>query len=513
MDEGQILGSRFRLISKLGEGGMGEVWLARDERLNRDVAIKGLGQSPEPGHQRRLEMEAHTVAGLDHPRIVPIFDTFTEDGRLYLVMRYVPGRDLGKATALTASAKVNILTEVLEALAYLHDEADVTHRDLKPSNILLDQRQQAFVADFGIARSHRDPEATKTAGIIGSPQFMAPEVRAGQEATKLSDVWSFGAVALWLFSGRSPDAGIPDGQFAGTLTDQVRVALSNQRPTAAALLEAFQHVRQTGGLGPLTTDTATLTRTVETPAPAAAQPAQRRRWIPAAVAAAMVVLAAVLAIALLRPGNTSPPPQTQPSISDTPSETPSSSPTDTLTETPTPTATETSETPTPSETTPTAAPAAGPTWYYLADMQPIETEIESLSCTGGCANFLPGPAVIAGDVYPQSYMMRMLSGGQRSTSLWNAYTKCTTFEATIGMDDSSASVTAKFLLEREGGKTEQLGVLNTGKPRSVKVDLKGVFRFKLVAYLAKVDPQKRTDQKAAWGDARMLCSPLPTPAP
>lgn len=503
MHEGQILNGRFRLIRRLGEGGMGEVWLASDERLNRDVAIKGLGQSHEPGHQRRLEMEAHTVAGLDHPRIVPIYDTFTEDGRLYLVMRYVPGQDLGKASALTDIAKVNILTEVLEALTYLHDEADVTHRDLKPSNILLDQRQQAFVADFGIARSQRDPDATRTDGIIGSPPFMAPEVRVGQEATKLSDVWSFGAVALWLFTGLSYDAGIPDGQFAGALTDHIRAALSNQRPTAATLLDGFQRVRQSGGPGPLTAATATLTRTVETPAHTPQRPARRRRWIPAAVAAALVVLAAALAMTLLRPGNTSPPPQTQPSTSNTPSETPSQSPTETTSE---------STTPTESEITPTAAPAAGPTWYYLADMEPIETEIEGRpgQCTGGCTAFRGQPASIAGDVYPQSYVMRMDYDGKRSTSLWNSYTKCTTFEATIGMDDSSASVTAKFVLEREGGKSDELGVLNTGTPKKVKADLTGVFRFKLVTYLSKVS-QQRTDQKAVWGDARMLCSPLPTP--
>ncbi|GAA4034605.1 hypothetical protein GCM10023063_18430 [Arthrobacter methylotrophus] len=509
MQEGQKLAGRYTLERRLGKGGMGEVWLARDGELNRPVAIKCLseGAAPGPGYRRRLELEAETLADLDDARIVPIFDKFIEANQLYLVMKYIEGTDLGEAVktgAISDASKVSILTDVLEALTYLHDEKGVVHRDLKPSNILLDRKGRAYVADFGIARSARDPEATKSIHVFGSLPFMAPEVRAGKHANSSSDIWSFGAVALWLFTGKVPDGNLPPGLFAGELTALIRDALGARRPVASELLEAFKAVKTKAGAGGLSSNTATV------PVPVI-QTGKRRRWILAAVGAVVLLLVTAIAAISLRPGGSaapSSPPVAAPTI-ESPSATPTTAtptPTPTPSTSPSPSAT---PSPTPSDTSTAPAPVAGPSWVYLSDMQPIETQAGT-GCTGGCAGFVARPVSIAGDVYPRSYQMGLLNDGTESTSQWNAYTKCTSLEATIGLDDSSASVTARFVLEREGGTSEELGVLTTGVAKKVKVDLTGVFRFKLVAYLTpKVTGN--VYKVSAWGDVRMLCSALPTP--
>lgn len=529
MEAGQVLHGRYELLELIGKGGMGQVWKALDRQEQRHVAIKGLTKEPtqEAGIRRRLELEAQTLAGLRHDRIVNILAEFEEGGELYLVMQYIDGPNLSQAASagqLSAASKVAILIGVLEALTYLHEGAEVLHRDLKPSNIILDRQQRAYVTDFGIARTRLDADATKSMATLGSWPYAAPEVRAGKPASERSDVWSFGAVALWLFTGRQYDEGIPAGDFAGSLTEDIRAALSPRRPSASDLLEAFRRAEREGLTGPVHAaqhdgltraipamaaagaagDDAPKTRPIR--AVAASAPSRRRKILPIILVLAALIGVAALASAMLRPSpeaSAPPPVQTSPAV-----ETPSPSPTPTVTPTPTPSPTASAS----SSATVSSAPlAAGPTWYYLADMDYIQAEIESGNCQGGCTGFMKSPGSIAGNVYPRSFAMRLLSTGVRSTALWNAYTKCTTFEATIGLDDSSASVKTHFLLEREGGATEDLGIVNTGVAKKVSVDLTGVFRFKLVSYLAEAT--KGTAQKALWGDARMLCSPLPTPQP
>lgn len=524
MEAGQILHGRYELLEFIGGGGMGQVWKARDLTEPGYVAIKGMKHevTAEPGRRRRLELEASTLARLRHDRIVNILGEFEEDGELYLVMQLIQGPNLREATEsgqLSDAAKVSILIDVLEALVYLHDEAEVVHRDLKPANVLLDQEQRAYVTDFGLARGP-DALATRSVESLASFAFASPEVRAGRPATQRSDVWSFGATALWLFTERLYDAGVPEGDFAGALTEDIRAALSSRRPSAYDLLESLRRAEREGISGPVhAAQHDGLTRAIPVgavtagsgaaaPGDANQAPARRRNWLPLVLS--LVVLAAIIALAvsLLRPGpETAAAPTTPPVTDTTPS--PTKEPSPAPTSTPTPTFTTPSPTPTPS----TALPPSGPTWYYLADMSPVGSEIEGRPgrCTGGCTGFSSQPGTIEGEIYPQSYVMRMDSDGKRSVSTWNAYTKCTTFEATIGLDDSSASVKTRFLLEREGGVTEDLGILPTGEGQKVTVDLTGVFRFTLVSHLTEAS--KQTTQKAVWGDARMLCAPLPTQQP
>lgn len=177
MKAGQVLHGRYELIEFIGHGGQGRVWKARDLTKPGYVAIKAMKHedTAEPGRRRRLEREASTLARLRHDRIVNILEEFEEDGELYLVMQLIQGPNLeqaAKSGQLSDAAKVSVLIDVLEALVYLHDEAEVVHRDLKPANILLDQDQRAYVTDFGLAR---DAQATRSMVPMGSFRSRHPK--------------------------------------------------------------------------------------------------------------------------------------------------------------------------------------------------------------------------------------------------------------------------------------------------------------------------------------------------
>lgn len=372
MHTGQMLGEgRYELLEPLGEGGMGEVWKANDTKFNRLVAIKGVSDRalPEMGAKRRLEREAIHQGSLQHDRIVPIIDTFIEDDRLYLVTRYIQGTNLqkaGEAGTLTDAAKASILADILTALAYLHEQTTVIHRDLKPANVLLGEDNQAYLTDFGIAESQMDPDATKSVHLLGSSPYMAPEVLIQrQPASKASDVWAVGAIALWLFTNRTPDLaapgmGIPAGNFAGSLSDDIRSALnpeSSQRPSASQLLPVFRRAQHEG----VTQAVPLLRQTAPATSPLAQTTAvpRRRRWIPVVLILAVLMALAGTAVALMNPQGTGPqagpstpaavpaPATTTPTPTPSPTPTPTPTPTVTPPPTPTPTPTVTATTPSP----------------------------------------------------------------------------------------------------------------------------------------------------------------------
>ena len=170
---------RYRLIELLGRGGMGEVWRAHDTVTDRVVAIKVLPAilSEDEDFQRRFRREAHAAARPDTPHVVPIHDYGEIDGRLFVSMRLINGRDLADVLAdgpLDPSRAVRIIDQVAKALHAAHD-VGLIHRDIKPSNILLDRDDFAYLIDFGIARAADDTRLTKTGGTIGTFAYIAPE--------------------------------------------------------------------------------------------------------------------------------------------------------------------------------------------------------------------------------------------------------------------------------------------------------------------------------------------------
>jgi eukaryotic-like serine/threonine-protein kinase len=190
---------------------MGAVWLGRDEVLGRRVALKRIGLLPGENSTdlARAEREARLAARLNHPHVVAVFDVVADadlDAR-WLVMEYVDGTTLAQlvreAGKLSPEDAAPLLWQAADALVAAHS-AGIVHRDVKPSNILVDRTGKVKLTDFGIARIAGDPSLTQTGLVTGSPAYLAPEVAAGHRGDEAVDVWSLGATAFHLLSGRPP---------------------------------------------------------------------------------------------------------------------------------------------------------------------------------------------------------------------------------------------------------------------------------------------------------------------
>src|ERR1700752_111593 len=201
---------RYRLIELLGRGGMGEVWRAHDTVTDRVVAIKVLPAhlSEDEEFQRRFRREAHAAARLDTPHVVPIYDYGEIDGRLFVSMRLIAGRDLDTVLTdgpLEPARAVRIIDQVAKALHAAH-KVGLIHRDIKPSNILLDDDDFAYLIDFGLARAAGETRLT-SAGFIGSWHYMAPERFGAQEADARADVYALACVLYECLTGHTPYPG------------------------------------------------------------------------------------------------------------------------------------------------------------------------------------------------------------------------------------------------------------------------------------------------------------------
>ncbi len=194
----QLWHDRYLLVRRLGAGGMASVWLARDERLHRDVAVKVLSDvlAGDEEYIARFEREARVAAGLNHANLVTIFDFAVADGRPYLAMELVSGgtvADRIRDGRFTAVEVERLAEEMLAALEHIH-AAGVIHRDLKPANVLIDDHGRFRLTDFGIAKPSDATALTQTGHAIGTFKYMAPEVQAGQPATARSDLYSLGVL-------------------------------------------------------------------------------------------------------------------------------------------------------------------------------------------------------------------------------------------------------------------------------------------------------------------------------
>ena len=214
---GRLIAGRYRLQSQLGGGGMGTVWLARDELLCRQVAVKqvltpAVGSADESDQQRRRALrEGRIAARLSHPHAISVYDVALESGQPWLVMEYLPSRSL--ATVLTEDGVLRvdqvaqIGAQVADALAATH-AAGIVHRDVKPANILIGEggRIEGLVkiTDFGISHASGDVTLTQTGQITGTPAFLAPEVAQGRPMSEASDVFSLGATLYTAIEGRPP---------------------------------------------------------------------------------------------------------------------------------------------------------------------------------------------------------------------------------------------------------------------------------------------------------------------
>jgi hypothetical protein len=199
---------KYEIVALLGRGGMGEVYEARDPVIGRHVAIKTI--SPEGGYDEtlrvRFEREAQYAGFLNHPNIVTIFDFGEAEGRLFIVMELLQGRDLREIIAarepLTLAARLAIMEQTAEGLGFAHAHGFV-HRDLKPANIHVLPDHTVKIMDFGLARA-ASSHLTHMGAVLGTPQYMAPEQVRGDRVSERSDVFSLGVVCYELLSGRRP---------------------------------------------------------------------------------------------------------------------------------------------------------------------------------------------------------------------------------------------------------------------------------------------------------------------
>ena len=408
MLDGALLNNRYRLLARLGEGGMATVFRAEDTKLGRIVAVKVLHEhlGRDAAFLARFEAEARAAASLSHPNIVAVYDVGYDAGEHYIVMEFVEGPTLKELIAGSAPfpvrRAVDLTTQILAALELAHQRG-IVHRDIKPQNVLVTADGRAKVADFGIARLQAATAQTQAGEVFGTPDYMAPERASGREAGAAADVYSVGVVLYEMLTGRLPFTGesaievalkhlqepppppsrlnpaVPPG-----LEEVVLQALAKdpaQRfASASAMRQALAQyeTRSSDTTGRLVVPSSwpatPVTAGAVTAAPAISQ-ARRSGCgyllvisflllVTVALAAGVFSVARPLYDAYFRSGLATPPPTAAPAVlasatpAPTPTGTPVATPTATLTPTPaiTPTSTPTA-TPTPR---PTNAPAPAP---------------------------------------------------------------------------------------------------------------------------------------------------------
>lgn len=211
MHPDDLLADRYRLRRRLASGGMGEVWLASDAVLGRDVAVKVLsvGADADPAAVERFDLEARTLAALQHPNIVTIFDSGTRSGTAFIVMELLPGPTLAQLIAergpLPEAEAVPLAAQVVAGLDAAH-RAGIIHRDIKPANLMFSSAGTLKILDFGIARLSQTTNAglTATNAVIGSASYLSPEQAAGAPVDERSDLYSLGCVLVTMIAGRPP---------------------------------------------------------------------------------------------------------------------------------------------------------------------------------------------------------------------------------------------------------------------------------------------------------------------
>jgi serine/threonine-protein kinase len=238
------LDGRYTVLERIAAGGMGEVFLARDTVLAREVAIKVLHRSlsGDQAFVDRFRREARAAAGLSHPNIVAVYDWGAVDGIYYMVMEYVRGRGvrdlLNQYGKLEPAQTCEVVRQTLLALGHAHAQG-IVHRDIKPENVLVTTDGVVKVADFGLARAYADGRATQAGAVTGTVQYLAPEQIRGEPADPRSDLYSLGIVTYELLTGTLPFTGETAMSIAYKhLSDRVPVP-SATVPSIPAELDGF----------------------------------------------------------------------------------------------------------------------------------------------------------------------------------------------------------------------------------------------------------------------------------
>jgi len=243
--EPRVFGGRYAIESRIARGGMADVFLARDQLLDRPVALKVLFAelSVDPSFVERFRREAQNAARLSHPNIVSVYDWGEDGSTYYIVMEYVKGRSLSlqlrEDGPLTPQHAAIIGSEVASALGFAHQHG-VVHRDVKPGNVLIDERGSVRVTDFGIARARNTTEnLTQTGAVMGTATYFSPEQAQGLPVDQRSDVYSLGVVLYELVAGKPPFQGDNPVTIAYKHVREQPTPLRDIDPTVPASYEAI----------------------------------------------------------------------------------------------------------------------------------------------------------------------------------------------------------------------------------------------------------------------------------
>jgi serine/threonine-protein kinase len=237
-----VVDGRYRLLERIGSGGMADVWCAEDLQLGRRVALKLLHRrfAEDPGFVERFRREASSAAGLQHPHVVAVYDRGAWDGTYYIAMEYLEGETLKQLIAreapLDPGRAIDLAIQVLRAARFAHKRG-IVHRDLKPHNVIVDAEGRAKVTDFGIARAGAS-DMTETGSIMGTAQYLAPEQAQGRPVTGSADLYSVGIMLYEMVTGSVPFDGDSPVTVALKQVSEPPVPPRNLNPAIPPALEA-----------------------------------------------------------------------------------------------------------------------------------------------------------------------------------------------------------------------------------------------------------------------------------
>jgi len=214
ISKGSILAGKYKIIEPIGKGGMGVVYKAEDIKLERAVALKFLPAelTGDPDARERFAREAKAAAALSHPHICTVYEIGEEENRYFIAMECIEGQSLKQKILKgppNQTEALDIAIQVAEGLEEAHKKG-IIHRDIKPGNIMLTEKGQAKIMDFGLAKFDRGDDLTKTATIMGTVAYMSPEQTRGEAIDQRTDIWSFGATLYEMVTGEMPFGRKPD---------------------------------------------------------------------------------------------------------------------------------------------------------------------------------------------------------------------------------------------------------------------------------------------------------------